>query len=1170
MRNLVLTVIVLLIANFSFAQEVPNVIPPSPEAASLLTYGNTGVNFYTGQPSFSVPIHTVSVRGFQFPVSLNYSSFQGINVEAVAPWVGIGWSLNATGTVSRTVRGLADDMDGDGYTELAEIDIHDITILTSVLEKYGKNELDGEPDKFTYSVNGLSGSFFLGRDGSVISKTKTNDSISYNSTPGGLIDYFRVIDKNGITYLFEEKERTISIRLGQSINGSLSPVTSWYLTSVLDPSGNELMALSYYEMCNNCSYGTYRFCSNCTVSTPTYTTLSPRSETEGTIAFNPSTDLTYSRNYVTAKRIKQISYPGGFVNFQMSANTRLDYTNDKYLDWIDISDGDSSRIKRFDLSYSYFDANDPDGEVPIDTAPSSLLFLGGQEIGDFERRLKLDEIQEFDSGLTDSLPPYQFEYNMDYKLPDRYSFAKDHWGFYNGQNENTSPEPNYQYKYLIPKSLEVSELEDDFSLSDYNELFVELGTANRGANSTYVKAGVLEKVIYPTGGFTSFEFEGNTAVSDELDNPRVPIAPIDVTVNNTEVYFNVNLVNQLFTPLKISGVVSPQGGVCTIYGAIYKTGGAIPLKTFTMLPESGANTHSAYLVDVVKETGSYYVKLTFESNCTTYQANDKLQLRYSNESALANKPVGGLRIKSITDHDGGSTVKDVVRNFYYNELGETGNSSGRIVNAPKYAYQSTSITPGVDYPVPTSLMRVMRPQYPLMTTNGSFVGYGKVTVMTHDGQQTGKSVYGFTTAEEYPDFFDAYYADSLSDEGFLDLGDTDIEVYPFAHRDERDYLRGLLKKQTNYRWAEDHYEPVSSTENQYALTYGMPFYVDFNTPESVNVAIDSIGLFSLSSVYENPTWEYSKGILSKNIYDINNPNQLVTIILKYYNIYAGRVDLEKTVSRQYTLGDTTQYIETASKNIWDDLTDEYFNVSRTQTVDSKGDTLESRSTFVYDNPTWLNATVKAALEDKNMLNTVLEQESYEAGVKLSTLRNGYSTSVSTYMPSEVSTAKGANTLEPRVRYHKYDTYGNPLEVSQEGGTLISYAWSYKNTLPVIQAKNVSESDLATAISWALTNMTSPPSGVSDLNDLVEYIGDMSSSSQRDTWKNFNDKLRESTLLTNSLVVSMAYHFGVGMLAQTDSNGLTTTYEYDSFGRLKWVKDPDGNIVNAYKYNYKGQ
>jgi YD repeat-containing protein len=32
----------------------------------------------------------------------------------------------------------------------------------------------------------------------------------------------------------------------------------------------------------------------------------------------------------------------------------------------------------------------------------------------------------------------------------------------------------------------------------------------------------------------------------------------------------------------------------------------------------------------------------------------------------------------------------------------------------------------------------------------------------------------------------------------------------------------------------------------------------------------------------------------------------------------------------------------------------------------------------------------------------------------------------------------------------------------------------------------------------------------------------------------------------------------------------TYYYYDGFGRLKWIKDQDGNIIKTFQYHYLGK
>jgi YD repeat-containing protein len=132
-------------------------------------------------------------------------------------------------------------------------------------------------------------------------------------------------------------------------------------------------------------------------------------------------------------------------------------------------------------------------------------------------------------------------------------------------------------------------------------------------------------------------------------------------------------------------------------------------------------------------------------------------------------------------------------------------------------------------------------------------------------------------------------------------------------------------------------------------------------------------------------------------------------------------------------------------------------------------------------------------------------------------------------------------------------------MSKENDMRVSYIWGYDQTYPVIKAENIDYATLNTALS----------SIQSDLQGfLTNTIGDITSETQKNAWKSFNTSLRTALKPALCSVTTYTYKPLVGMTSQTDANGVTTYYEYDSFGRLKLIRDNKGYILKTYELHYK--
>jgi len=96
---------------------------------------------------------------------------------------------------------------------------------------------------------------------------------------------------------------------------------------------------------------------------------------------------------------------------------------------------------------------------------------------------------------------YQFGYNGD---PGQNPGGVDYWGYYNGRG--------LSYSDYIPNFI-VSRL-------GYSGGY-QIGSLDRSANETSMQVGVLNKIVFPTKGYTEFKYEAHKALNQDFGGLRI-------------------------------------------------------------------------------------------------------------------------------------------------------------------------------------------------------------------------------------------------------------------------------------------------------------------------------------------------------------------------------------------------------------------------------------------------------------------------------------------------------------------------------------------------------------------------------------------------------------------------------------------------------------------------
>lgn len=681
----------IVLATASVAQTTFNRGVQSPTAASLGKYGDTPVSLYRGQAQVGIPIYTLSYGDISVPISLSYSG-SGLKVEQVPGWVGLGWSLNAGGVITRTVRGVLDEKVGSGYLDSSN---HMITyydpsasfIPQSFFNNLDAGSIDGEPDVFYYNFNGYSGKFIFDYQGNIDVLDGSALKVEFTRS-GSVITRFDVTDPNGIVYEFSERETTSSTSLVQSgpagstsLSGGDTYTSGWYLKKISSPiTGRSI----------NFTYNTYAGVARDRLDSEENVTGS------GTTYYRITTEDVNS----SFRHIATIS--GGNETVTFANSTRTDFAGERKLDRITIT-RNGGQLSRFDFTYGY-------------TTPRSTYG---------NSRLRLDKVTPRGTDNT-ATAGWELSYYAG-ETPSITSEAFDLFGYYNGKHGN---EGGTLRPYVYDAEYGLTFNGDD-----------------RAPAAAMAQRGMLHKITYPTGGHTEFEYEGNVYVQQgqgPFYNPKSKHHSLVGTSILSSTSTNFTIGGDL-SSVTVTSVVSGLGdGGLGGGGGGFGGGGFGGGGGTSCTGDAQLLTSTGVLVDNLVEgtntlsvsTGTYKIKLTRTS---TACAPD-VTLSWTEQTSVPTQNVGagGLRIAKIIQHDGVSTANDIEKTYHYNSFSTPSLSSGYVGNPIRnyFAYNIGQVR--FHYHSSTPLISL---------GDGGEVGYTEVEERISGGQG-GYTRYYFSKAED--------------------------------------------------------------------------------------------------------------------------------------------------------------------------------------------------------------------------------------------------------------------------------------------------------------------------------------------------------------------------------------------------------------------------------------
>ena len=819
--------------------------------------------------------------------------------------------------------------------------------------------------------------------------------------------------------------------------------------------------------------------------------------------------------------LSEIDFASGHINFQTADREDLEglardsrypdriLAGPQLLEQITLYDRNNRVVKAIEFNYSYFNENQ-------DTEPFRY------------KRLKL--LSLIARSGDQEIPPYLFGYNESISLPAKDSRSRDHWGFFNhASNDETGPAAQ---PTLIPA----------FSLITFAQTAERTDGADREPDEKYTGAALLKKITYPTGGSTEFEFENHSFNLDQSAE-NMPFRNFQLSALNENQVFDLKYPAEIVFHINIRCTTAAcyQGGTiipceppdynepyfilknlvtdkeelreiyadyACIYG--YETGDCSG-KNIEVLGNGSSPCGIYRRVVLVLKPGKYLIE--------TFPENDleiKIAAAYQQPQPVTMNTVsrvvrgGGVRIKSITDHDGLDPKNDRVKTFLYEFPDEKGTmrSAGKLMSFPKYIYAEYYISRELDNSkvLLIKLRSHSSSNIPLGTSaQSSAVGYDRVEERIGINAQGG--------------YTDYYY-----------INEPDAEPEPFfpnipsmTHA----YKNGLVIRQADYD--KNHFKAREVTQEYGAVNLGNVTglaLLNYHCGSNEMFLFDHYNYVFRQYVLPSEWW-YIQSTAEK-VYDLEDQSNERCLV--YQTKFKYNEDHKLVTRSEFTGSQGRQIIEIfyypldareiAPPEMWDETNPNYKHIH---------DKLIRKVTLVSDGQSQVKTYEKA------------DYFRYDPASQKILL-------------DHTDVAENGNNPELRARYTRYDTWGNVLEyVNYESkdfpGQITTFLWSTDGLYLVAKIENASYDE----VSQAAEKCKLESFGITSLAD---------------------DQLLRNNLglIREQLPSAQMYIYTIqpltGITSITDPNGKTTYFEYDVFQRLQKITDFGMNPLSDFQYQFQ--